>query len=399
MNLRPQLSGFAELLRPSALRQLLSAPPAQLRLSLAGGLPPDEAMPFRAIGDVIAELIAATDASALQYSSAEGDRRLRDRIATWVSDDLDAPIDPTSIVVTAGTQQAIDLLCRVLLNPGDDAVVESPTYVGALRVIVPTGARVTEVPVDDHGLDTSKLEAHLHHELRPKLVYIVSNFSNPSAATMSLERRQHLQLLADKYGFVVIEDDQYGRLRFAGHHVRPIASLSDISQGNVAYVSGFSKVVAPGLRVGFCVLPEWLRGAVTLAKQATDLASPSIGQRIVSSLLDRPGWFASHIDGLRQMYRSRAEALMEGVSSELDGKLAVRQPEGGMFTWASIQQTGIDARQLAQRSLQRGLVIMPGSEFSLGNTFADSLRLSFSTSTPAELTEACTILRAAFDDR
>lgn len=385
-----RLSSLARLLRPSALRELFSTPGAKPRLSLAGGLPPDEAMPFDTIGDVVAELMSRGDGSALQYTSAEGDLRLREAIAAWISPDLGRVIDPTAIVVTAGTQQTLDLISRVLLDPGDDVVVESPTYVGALRVIVPTGARVSEVPVDDDGLDTAVLAGKLHEGLRPKFVYVVSNFSNPSAATLSPDRRLHLAELADTYGFVVVEDDQYGRLRFAGDHIPPIASHGDA----VVYVSGFSKVIAPGLRVGFCVLPDWLHRPVVLAKQATDLASPSLGQRIATELLARPEWFATHLDHLRSLYRARASALLRGTMPIAD-RIEVRRPEGGMFTWARLATGEVDAAELARRCLERGLVIMPGREFSLTDRFPRELRLSFSTSSPAELEEAATLLAQA----
>ena len=392
-------SAFARLLRPSALRQLLSAPSTRVRLSLAGGLPPDSAMPFDAVAEVVATLMSKRDSSALQYSSAEGDHRLREAIAAWVSPGLGRPVDAGSIIVTTGTQQALDLLARILLDPGDDAVVESPTYVGALRVIAPTGARICEIGVDDDGLDVDILEARLLGGLRPKLVYLVANFSNPSGATISAARRHRLIDLAERFRFVIIEDDQYGRLRFAGMDQPAIASLTGHANTRTVYLSGFSKVVAPGVRVGFCVLPDWLRRSVTLAKQATDLAAQSLGQRVITELLARPAWLDEHIATVRQTYRSHAAALLAGIDESLDGRLTVRRPKGGMFTWATIRHPDIDAVELARRSLERGLLIMPGSEFSLADRFPQELRLSFSNSTPEQLGEACAVMAAAFDDR
>ncbi len=275
----PLLSRHATLLRPSALREMLSDghPP---RLSLAGGLPPVEAFPFDEIADITNDLLRAHDVRSLQYTSAEGDQRLRAQIADLI--EFDVP--PERIVVTSGSQQAIDLVARVLLDPGDIAVVESPTYVGALRAIVPTGARVVGIPCDSTGMDTDVLERRLTEGLRPTLCYLCTNFSNPSGATLSEPRRRHLADLAQQFSFVIVEDDQYGRLRFSGEHIAPIASITQ----NAVHLSGFSKVVAPGLRVGYMTAPAWLHRPIVLAKQAADLATSSLPQRIVSVLLDRP---------------------------------------------------------------------------------------------------------------
>src|SRR6476646_6854543 len=207
-----RLSQQARLMRPSALREMLSsgAPP---RLSLAGGLPPAAAFPFDALGEIAAGLFAEHDVRALQYTSAEGDATLRRQLAALVSDTHRRAVPVERIVITTGSQQGIDLGARVLLDSGDVAVVENPCYVGALRALVPTGADLVGVPVDGHGMITDDLAERLDAGLRPKLCYLCANFSNPSGTTLSAERRRHLAELSEQYGFVVVEDDQYGRLR------------------------------------------------------------------------------------------------------------------------------------------------------------------------------------------
>jgi 2-aminoadipate transaminase len=387
-----RLAARAALMRPSALRELLSegTPP---RLSLAGGLPPAEAFPFDVVGEIVADLMAAHDVSALQYTSAEGDPRLRALVAERVGAELGRPVGAADVIVATGTQQAIDLVGRVLLDPGDVAVVESPTYVGALRSIAPTEARIVGVRGDADGMDTERLAALLAGGTRPKLVYLVANFSNPSGATLSAPRRAHLAALADEFGFVVVEDDQYGRLRFRGTHLAPIASMTE----QAVYISGFSKVVAPGLRVGYLVAPSWLTRPLVLAKQATDLAASSLGQRIVTRMLERDGWLDQHVEHLRDVYRERAAALLGAAGEQLAGRLILNEPEGGMFTWARIEQEGVDASAAVTAARAEGLAIVPGNEFSIDGGYDRDLRLSYSTLTPAELIEAVGLLRAAFD--
>jgi len=387
-----RLAARAALMRPSALRELLSegAPP---RLSLAGGLPPPEAFPFEAVGEIVADLMTARDVSALQYTSAEGDPRLRALVAQRVSAEIGRSVGAGDVIVATGTQQAIDLVGRVLLDPGDVAVVESPTYVGALRSIAPTEARIVGVRGDAAGMDTDRLAELLASGVRPKLVYLVANFSNPSGATLSAPRRAHLAALADEFGFVVVEDDQYGRLRFRGEHLAPIASLTE----QAVYISGFSKIVAPGLRVGYLVAPSWLTRPLVLAKQATDLAASSLGQRIVTRLLERDGWLDQHVEHLRDVYRERAAALLGAAHDVLAGRLSLNEPEGGMFTWARIEQDGVDASAAVAAARAEGLAIVPGNEFSVDGGYDRDLRLSYSTLTPAELVEAVGLLRRAFD--
>lgn len=379
-------------MRPSALREMLSTgtPP---RLSLAGGLPPPEAFPFEVVGEVFAELMAARDVSALQYTSAEGDPRLRTHVAARVTAELGREVRASDVVVATGTQQAIDLVARVLLDPGDIAVVERPTYVGALRSIAPTGARIVGVACDGDGMDTDRLATLLADGLRPKLVYLVANFSNPSGATLSAARRVQLATLADTYGFVVVEDDQYGRLRFRGEHLAPVASLTE----QAVYIAGFSKIVAPGLRVGYLVPPAGLTRPVVLAKQATDLAASSLGQRIVTGLLEREGWLDRHVAHLREVYRERADTLLGAARADLDGRLRLHEPDGGMFTWARIEAAGVDAAALVAAARDEGLALVPGNEFSVDGGYDRDVRLSYSTLTPAELIEAVQLLRRAFD--
>jgi 2-aminoadipate transaminase len=386
-----RLSGRARLMLPSAIRELLSDATRPL-LSLGGGLPAQEALPFDALADA-AEDVLRRRGTGLQYAPTEGDPHLRALVAAELTARFGRTVAPDHVVMMTGSQQALDLVARVLLDPDDVAVVESPTYVGALRALAPWAPRLVPVAVDGDGIDTTQLEALLIGGLQPKLCYVVPTFSNPSGATLSAERRRHLADLAARYGFLVIEDDPYHELRFRGAPIAPVAA----DNAEVVYLGSFSKVVAPGLRVGYAVGPDWLVRPLVLAKQATDLNTTSLGQALVVHLLERPGWFMAHVEQLRTLYALRADALLRAIRSWLPGRLDVRSPPaGGMYVWASIAAGDVTAATLATAALDHGTAVVPGTQFSVDGGFDRDIRLSFSTLSPSELDEAVQRLRAAF---
>jgi len=356
------------------LRELVAAAGERSFLALSGGLPPPEAFPVEALRAAAARVL---DAGALQYAPTEGDPALL------------ALIGAPNALVTTGSQQALDLLAKVLLDPGDVAVVESPAYVGALRALAAYEPRFVGVPVDADGMDTARLEALLVGGLRPKLCYVVANFSNPSGATLAFERRVHLAALSERYGFVVIEDDPYAALRFSGDDVPTIASCG----GNVVYLGSYSKVIAPGLRVGYAIAPEWLARPLAIAKQATDLTSSSVDQRLVAELVRDTMWFDAHVARLCELYAKRAAALV----GSLDDRLAASMPAGGMFVWASITVPGIDAQALTAACMAQDVAIVPGMEFAVDGGFEREVRLSFSQLRVDDLAEAGRRIGSAFD--
>jgi 2-aminoadipate transaminase len=390
-----RLAERAGLMLPSTIRDLLSAPPrATPLLSLAGGVPPPEAFPAPALAEAAAHVLRAGAAAALQYGPAEGDPALRARLGADLSRLFGRPLPVEQIVITTGSQQALDLLGRVLLDPGDVVVVEHPTYVGALRALAPWAPKFVPVPSDGDGLDTGELEARLADGVRPKLCYVVATFSNPSGATLSAARRRHLAALADRYQFLVVEDDPYRDLRFHGAELAPVAAASR----EVAYLGSFSKIVAPGLRVGYVAAPDWLVRPVVLAKQAADLATASLSQALVAHLLAQPGWLDGHVQMLRSLYRARGGALLTALADRLAGRLSVpAPPSGGMFAWAAIVAPGVTASVLATAGLDHGVAVVPGAQFAVDGSFDRQLRLSFSALAPAELEQAVDRLASAFE--
>ncbi|HKA04429.1 MAG TPA: PLP-dependent aminotransferase family protein [Acidimicrobiales bacterium] len=390
-----RLSERAQRMLPSTIRELLSSPSraADAVLSLGGGLPPPEALPFDAVADAADRILRAHRVGALQYAPTEGDADLRARVAADVTALAGRPVPVENIVITTGSQQALDLLGRVLLDRGDVAVVESPTYVGALRALAPCGARLVPVRSDGEGIDTDQLETALTGGLRPKLCYLVATFSNPNGATLTAARRRHLAELATRYQFLVVEDDPYRLLRFRGEPIAPVAAHTT----EISYLGSFSKIVAPGLRVGYVSAPDWLARPLALAKQAADLNTSSLAQALVAGLLEQPGWLDGHVERLRRLYAMRADALLTALDTYLAGHLDVlARPDGGMFAWATIRTDPITAPALAAAALAHGVAVVPGEQFAVDGGFDHELRLSFSMLTPLELDEAVCRLASAF---
>lgn len=384
-----RLSTSAAALRSSAIRDLLAVAERPEVLSLAGGLPCPEAIP---VEDVAAAAAAelADGPGALQYSTTEGDPRLR----AWVAGQAGFGATADDVLVTTGSQQAVDLLCRSLLEPGDEVAADDPLYLGASQVLQLSRARVHPLRVDPDGLDVARLAELLDGGAPIKLVYTVAAFQNPTGATLSAERRRALGELAERYGLVVVEDDPYGHLRWSGDPLDPVAA----STGRSVRLGTSSKTVAPGLRCGWAVIGPalgTLRAAATRVKQATDLHTSTLSQRVLVRLLTQPGWYEAQVARIVPLYRDRALALDAALTSALDGRLSWRRPDGGMFLWARVEGAGGGTDALLPRAIDNGVAFVPGNAFS--ETATDRIRLSFSVLTPAELTEAAARLRATLD--
>jgi 2-aminoadipate transaminase len=378
-----QLSAAASALRSSAIRDLLAVAERPEVLSMAGGLPCPDAIP---VDDVAAAVAAelAEGAGALQYSTTEGDERLR----TWVAAQAGLGATADDVLVTTGSQQALDLVCRALLEPGDHVAADDPIYLGAGQVLQLAQAHVHPLPVGPEGLDVERLEALLRGGAPVKLVYTVAAFQNPTGFTLAGDRRARLAALAERHGFVVVEDDPYGHLRWAGEAPPSIAA----GTSSCVRLGTSSKTVGGGLRVGWAVLPPSLRGACTRIKQATDLHTSTLSQRILVRLLTRPGWYDAQVARIVPMYRDRALALDAALRAHLADELSWRTPDGGMFLWAEVKDVpATDA--LLPAAVEHGVAFVPGGAFS--ETAANRMRLSFSVLAPSEFDEAVRRLGAA----
>lgn len=381
------LARRARTARSSVIRDLLTLVDQPGMLSLAGGLPAAECFPvdrIRQAALATLEVAGPLGVGALQYGPTEGDSSLRATLGAHTG------AGAARVLVTAGSQQALDLIARALLDPGDVVVVERPGYVGAIQALRTCEPELVGVTADADGLDTDELADRLAAGLRPKLVYTVPNFQNPSGAVMAEPRRRALADLADRYGFLIVEDDPYGELRFAGSALPSIAAFTD----RVLRLGTVSKVLAPGLRVGWVVAPAALMGPLVRLKQAADLHTGSLAQRIADDILRDDEFMAEHLQRIRAVYAERAAAL----AAALPPGITAATPTGGLFLWARVADhggTAFDAADLAAVALQHGVAFVPGAAFDLDDRPGPALRLSFASLPPDGLREAASRLGRA----
>ncbi len=386
------LSRRARAVGSSRIRELLRLVDRPGVLSLAGGLPAPSSLDaerVRRAADGALAQVGPLGPSALQYGPTEGIDDLRALIAERHG------VDRYQVVITTGSQQGIDLLARTLCDAGDVAVVEGPSYLGALQSLVAAEVRVHAVDGDADGLDVDRLADALRRGLAPRLVYVVPDFHNPTGAVLSLQRRRQLTELSHAHGFFVVEDDPYGELRFAGAATPSIAQSAP-GTGHVVRLGSASKILAPGLRIGWMIGPPDVIDAVTRLKQAADLHTPSLTQLIVASLLRDEPRQERHLDEVRALYRERSCALDEALRTRLGDRLDLRPATGGMFAWATATD-GTDTDELFERAIAHGVAFVPGSAFSTEEgRFRDAMRLSFATLDPGQLDLAVARLATAW---
>jgi len=370
-------------MRSSAIRDLLAVTMQPEVISFAGGLPASDYFPVEGLRASFDAVIREQGSSALQYGPTEGHPALR----AWVVEHLAKRGIHTSmeeVLITTGSQQALDLLGKALLAPGSPMVVEAPSYVGALNAFLPQQPKFVPVPMDDEGLRVDVLDDMLDDAGVPAaLLYTVATFQNPSGCTMSLARRQALVSLASRRTLPVVEDDPYGELRFAGPEVPPLRALPGGAE--TVYLGTFSKILAPGLRVGWTVAPRPLIDRLVMAKQAADLHTDSLAQRALLHFCTHND-LAAHIEQLREVYRERREAMLDALARYLPAEARWTKPEGGLFVWVTLP-AGVDSAALLREALRQKVAFVPGGAFHVDGGGAGSMRLSFSHAAPALIQE------------
>jgi 2-aminoadipate transaminase len=367
-------------------------------VGFAGGNPAPDLFDADGLREAMTRAMELPATSWAQYSATEGVGSLREALASYMSEH-GQPIDPASIVVTASSQQGFDLLTRVLLNPGDTVAVENPTYTTALQALKLAGASIAGIQSDHDGLDTSALEQWLMESREGstlKALYIVPTFANPSGATLSLHRRRHLVELAVRHDFIVIEDDPYGELRFTGTALPRIVDIArDVPDGqsHVVYLSSLSKIMAPGLRLGWMVGPADILGRCVIAKQTVDLCSSTWTQAAAAIYLSQ-GRLPHHVKRASEVYSQRANAMTEALLAELGDAFSFQPPEGGMFIWGRFRDD-VDANELLTEAIKAGVVFVPGAPFFANRPDTRTARLCFTMCSPERIREGVKRLSAA----
>jgi 2-aminoadipate transaminase len=368
-------------MRSSAVRELLKLTDQPDLISFAGGLPAPDVFPVDRFQESTCRLLKEHGTKALQYSTTEGYRPLREMIARH-SSRYGIVIEPENVLITSGSQQALDLIGKVFINPGDHLVVERPTYLGALQAWNAYQAEYINVPMDQDGMRPEELDTALR--MGPKFIYALPNFQNPSGVTLSLERRHEVIRLADHYGVPIIEDDPYGQLRYEGDHVPSLVALDAQARshngapytGNIIYLSTFSKTLAPGLRLAWIVAPAEVIQKLVQAKQGADLHTSTFAQMLAFDVA-RGGFLDQHVKVIRAVYGARRDAMLKALDRYFPPEVTWTKPQGGLFLWATFPED-IDAAEVLKAALKEKVAFVPGTSFFADGTGLNTARLNFS---------------------
>ncbi len=376
-------------MKASAIRELLKITENPEIISFAGGLPAPEVFPSEEIREACNRVLKDQSALALQYGATEGYLPLREMIARHASRS-GVQIRPNNILITSGSQQALDLIGKIFINHGDRLLVESPTYLGALQAWNQYGAEYVTVHTDDDGMVSEDIEQALR--TGPKFIYVLPNFQNPMGVTMSMERRVKLVELADRYGVPLVEDDPYGQLRFEGENL-PGVNVLDAQlhiqngryTGNVIYFSTFSKILSPGLRLAWMIAPDEVISKLALAKQGTDLHTATFNQ-VVAYEVSRHGFLDNHVKHICEVYSERRDVMLDSLAEYMPEGVTWTHPHGGLFLWVRVPES-CDTTKMFPAAIRNKVAYVPGESFHPNGGGTNTMRLNFSYCKPATIVE------------
>ena len=372
----------------SAIREILKLTDRPGIISMAGGLPSPKAFPLDAFTQACQTVMQRDGAAALQYSTTEGFAPLRQAIADFLPWD----VDPEQVLITTGSQQALDLIGKIFFDKGSRVLVEKPTYLGALQAFTPMEPVAVGVDSDDEGMLIADFEKQAGSGAdKARLAYVLPNFQNPTGRTMSDARRQALVEKAKELSIPLVEDNPYGDLWYEQEPHLPLAARNP---EGVIYMGSFSKVLAPGLRIGFIVAPKSVYGKLTQAKQAADLHTPSFNQRVVAEVI-KDGFLNRHVPTIRAMYKVQRDVMLMALEREMAG-LGVKwtRPVGGMFLWLTLPKS-MDAQALLAKAVERHMAFVPGAPFYADDAQTNTLRLSYVTVSPEQINQGIAALAEA----
>ncbi len=364
----------AQQLTSSAIREILKVTERPEVISFAGGLPAPGGFPVEVVRAAFDKVLATNGRAALQYGPTEGYAPLRQ----WVADDLNrqgANVAPDQILIVSGSQQALDLLGKVLIDKDSKVLVEDPTYLGALQSFSLYQPKYVPVPTDEGGLIPEAITPEMAKDAR--FLYALPNFQNPTGRTLSRARREALVQLSARFNLPIIEDDPYGELRYAGEPQPGLLALAAEHGANVIRLGTFSKVLAPGLRLGYIAATRSIINKLVQAKQATDLHTPTLTQMAVYEIV-KNGFLDEHLPNVREIYRAQGRCMLDAVEKEFPASVTWTKPEGGMFLWVTLP-AHMDSNKLLEKAIAQNVAFVPGAPFYSGKGVPNTLRLSFAT--------------------
>ncbi len=391
-----QFSERVKSLKPSAIREILKNSSDPRVIPLSAGNPAPDAFPYDAVKKISADLLQNTPSDAWQYGVTEGYAPLREHLLSYMREKHHVGGEGDDILITSGAQQVMDLLTKTLLNEGDTVLCEAPSFIGSLNTFRSYRAKLVGIPMEEDGIDTGKLEEALHREKNVKYLYTIPNFQNPSGITMSLEKRKKVYELCRDHNVIVLEDNPYGDLRFAGEDVPSIKSLD--TEGVVVYAGSFSKVISPGMRVGYAIAPKAVLQKMVVCKQGEDVHSNMWAQIVCHRIMTETDYEA-HLERLRQIYRRKSSLLLSAMEKYFKPLgITWSRFEGGLFAWCSLPE-GVDMLEFVKRGMEKKVCVVPGTAFLTDESEpCQAFRVNFSTPTDEQLTEGIRLLAETLEE-
>lgn len=377
------ISRRAQQLTSSAIREILKVTERPEVISFAGGLPSPASFPVAAMEAAVARVFADNPQGALQYAATEGYLPLREFVAKRYN------VGVERVLITTGSQQALDLIAKVMIDPGSPVLVETPSYLGALQAFSLFEPEFVSIPSDERGLIPEALTAELTAGAR--FLYALPNFQNPTGRRLPLERRQALVKRAQELGVLLVEDDPYGELSYSGN---TLPTLLSMNPDGVIYMGSFSKILAPGMRLGFVIAPPELHFKLCQAKQASDLHTPTFTQRVAYETI-KDGLLERHIPTIRELYGKQCAYMLDALKRHMPEGVTWNAPEGGMFIWVELPE-GLDSMKILEEAVRRNVAYVPGAPFYASNPRKNALRLAFVTVPPERIEQGVSILGELF---
>lgn len=374
----PRFSARTARLRASTIREMLKATQQPDVISFGGGLPAPELFPTRAIGKLTQDVMESIGPKALQYSVTEGIPEMRNWVAHRMSGRFGVPFSSEEVLITNGSQQGLDLIAKIFLDPGDHVVLENPSYLGAIQAFDSYQARYLSVDTDEDGILPDSLERVLGHaEPLPKFVYLVPNFQNPTGRTLSQERRERIVRICEHFDVPIVEDDPYGELQFEGEPARALISYD--SRATIIYSGTGSKIVAPGMRIAWLVMRnQEVMERLVLSKQAVDLHTGTLAQYVFHAFVSNEAALGYHITTIREVYGTRRTHMYDCLQEMMPAQVRFNRPKGGMFLWASVEEPGFDTEELLKVAARQKVMFVPGLSFYPHRDVRNGMRLNFS---------------------